>query len=149
MRADIVHGHDWQTGLLPVLLRHAEQRHGVTLAMKTIYTVHNIAFQGVFPMRSFYRTNLPEELQGIDGVEFYGQMSMMKAGLLFADRVTTVSPRYSLEIQTQEFGCGLDGGGQDASGLSRRSDQWHRHAGVEPGDGHAVAGQLFGAGSLR
>ena len=109
MRADIVHGHDWQTGLLPVLLRHAEQRHGVTLAMKTIYTVHNIAFQGVFPMRSFYRTNLPEELQGIDGVEFYGQMSMMKAGLLFADRVTTVSPRYSLEIQTQEFGCGLDG----------------------------------------
>ena len=49
------------------------------------------------------------ELQGIDGVEFYGQMSMMKAGLLFADRVTTVSPRYSLEIQTQEFGCGLDG----------------------------------------
>ena len=109
MRADIVHGHDWQTGLLPVLLRHAEQRHGVTLAMKTIYTVHNIAFQGVFPMRSFYRTNLPEELQGIDGVEFYGQMSMMKAGLLFADRVTTVSPRYALEIQTQEFGCGLDG----------------------------------------
>jgi starch synthase len=77
--------------------------------MKTIYTVHNIAFQGVFPMRSFYRTNLPEELQGIDGVEFYGQMSMMKGGLLFADRVTTVSPRYALEIQTQEFGCGLDG----------------------------------------
>jgi len=109
LRADIVHGHDWQTGLLPVLLRHAEQRHGVTLAMKTVYTVHNIAFQGVFPMRSFYRTNLPEELKGIDGVEFYGQMSMMKAGLLFADRVTTVSPRYALEIQTQEFGCGLDG----------------------------------------
>ncbi|HEY0966611.1 MAG TPA: glycogen synthase GlgA [Opitutaceae bacterium] len=109
LRADIVHGHDWQTGLLPVLLRHAEQRHGVTLAMKTAYTVHNIAFQGVFPMRSFYRTNLPEELQGIDGVEFYGQMSMMKGGLLFADRVTTVSPRYALEIQTQEFGCGLDG----------------------------------------
>lgn len=107
--ADVVHGHDWQAGLLPLLLRHAEQRHGVTLAMKTIFTVHNIAFQGVFPMRSFYRTNLPEELQGIDGVEFYGQMSMMKGGLLFADRVTTVSPRYALEIQTPEFGCGLDG----------------------------------------
>lgn len=107
--ADVVHGHDWQAGLLPLLLRHAEQRHEVTLAMKTIFTVHNIAFQGVFPMRSFYRTNLPEELQGIDGVEFYGQMSMMKGGLLFADRVTTVSPRYALEIQTPEFGCGLDG----------------------------------------
>ncbi len=109
LRADIVHGHDWQTGLLPVLIRHAEQRYGVTLAMKTVYTVHNIAFQGVFPMRSFYQTNLPPELKGIDGVEFYGQMSMMKAGLLFADRVTTVSPRYALEIQTPEFGCGLDG----------------------------------------
>ncbi len=108
-RADVVHGHDWQCGLLPLLLRHAEQRHEATLAMKTVFTIHNIAFQGVFPMRSFYRTNLPDELMGIDGVEFYGQMSMMKAGILFSDRVTTVSPRYAREIQTPEFGCGLDG----------------------------------------
>ena len=107
--ADVVHGHDWQCGLLPLLIRHAEQRHQATLAMKTVFTIHNIAFQGVFPMRSFYRTNLPDELMGIDGVEFYGQMSMMKAGILFADRVTTVSPRYAREIQTSEFGCGLDG----------------------------------------
>jgi starch synthase len=109
LSADVVHGHDWQCGLLPLLLRHAEQRYGVTLAMKTVFTIHNIAFQGVFPMRSFYRTNLPDELMGIDGVEFYGQMSMMKAGILFSDRVTTVSPRYAREIQTAEFGCGLDG----------------------------------------
>ncbi len=108
-RADVIHGHDWQCGLLPLLVRHAEQRHAVTLAMKTVFTIHNIAFQGVFPMRSFYRTNLPDELMGIDGVEFYGQMSMMKAGILFSDRVTTVSPRYAREIQTPEFGCGLDG----------------------------------------
>jgi starch synthase len=60
-------------------------------------------------MRSFYRTNLPEELMGIDGVEYYGQMSFMKSGILFSDRVTTVSPRYAREIQTPEFGCGLDG----------------------------------------
>ena len=109
LRADVIHGHDWQCGLLPVLLRHAEQRYSATLAMKTVFTIHNIAFQGVFPMRSFYRTNLPDELMGIDGVEFYGQMSMMKAGILFADRVTTVSPRYAREIQTSEFGCGLEG----------------------------------------
>ena len=109
LSADVLHGHDWQCGLLPLLLRHAEQRYGVTLAMKTVFTIHNIAFQGVFPMKSFYRTNLPEELMGIDGVEFYGQMSMMKAGILFSDRVTTVSPRYAREIQTAEFGCGLDG----------------------------------------
>jgi starch synthase len=109
LRADVIHGHDWQCGLLPLLLRHTEQRYGITLAMKTVFTIHNIAFQGVFPMRSFYRTNLPDELTGIDGVEFYGQMSMMKAGILFSDRVTTVSPRYAREIQTAEFGCGLDG----------------------------------------
>ncbi len=109
LRADIVHAHDWQAALLPLLLRHAEQRHGATLAMKTVFTVHNLAFQGVFPMRSFYRTNLPGELMGIDGLEFYGQLNMMKGGLLFADRVTTVSPRYAQEIQTPEFGCGLDG----------------------------------------
>jgi starch synthase len=60
-------------------------------------------------MRSFYRTNLPEELMSIDGLEYYGQMSFMKAGILFADRITTVSPRYAQEIQTPEFGCGLDG----------------------------------------
>jgi starch synthase len=109
MNADAVHCHDWQTGLLPLLLRHAEQRHGDILAMRTVFTVHNLAFQGVFPMRSFYRTNLPDELMGIDGVEFYGQMSMMKAGILFADRVTTVSPSYAKEIQTPEYGCGLEG----------------------------------------
>jgi starch synthase len=109
LSADVIHGHDWQCGLLPLLLRHAEQRYGITLAMKTVFTIHNIAFQGVFPMRAFARTNLPDELKGIDGVEFYGQMSLMKAGILFSDRVTTVSPRYAREMQTPEFGCGLDG----------------------------------------
>jgi starch synthase len=116
LRADIVHAHDWQAALLPLLLRHAEQRHGATLAMKTVFTVHNIAFQGVFPMRSFYRTNLPNELMGIDGLEFYGQLNMLKGGLLFADRVTTVSPRYAHEIQTPEFGCGLEGVVQTRAG---------------------------------
>lgn len=109
MNADVIHCHDWQTGLLPLLLRHAEQRHGDILAMRTVFTIHNLAFQGVFPMRSFYRTNLPDELMSIDGVEFYGQMSMMKSGILFADKVTTVSPSYAREIQTAEFGCGLEG----------------------------------------
>jgi starch synthase len=116
LRADIVHAHDWQAALLPLLLRHAEQRHGATLAMKTVFTVHNIAFQGLFPMRSFYRTNLPDELMGIDGLEYYGQLNMMKGGLLFADRVTTVSPRYAREIQTPEFGCGLEGVVQTRAG---------------------------------
>ncbi len=109
LQADIVHCHDWQAALLPLLLREAERRHGVTLALKTIFTIHNIAFQGLFPAKLFARTNLPEELYHIDGLEYYSQMNMMKGGILFADRVTTVSPRYAKEIQTPEFGCGLDG----------------------------------------
>ena len=69
LKADIVHAHDWPTGLLPLFLRYEERRHGVMLALRTVFTVHNIAFQGVFPMKSFSRTNLPEELMGIDGLD--------------------------------------------------------------------------------
>ena len=109
LKADIVHAHDWQAAMLPILLRHIERRTATTLALKTVFTIHNIAFQGLFPMRSFYRTNLPDELRGVDGLEYYGQMNFMKAGILFSDRVTTVSPRYAQEIQTPQYSCGLDG----------------------------------------
>src|SRR4051794_3090511 len=109
LQADVVHCHDWQAALLPILLREAERRHGVTLALKTIFTIHNIAYQGVFPAKVFARTNLPDELYHMDGLEYYSQVNLMKGGILFADRVTTVSPRYAREIQTPEFGCGLDG----------------------------------------
>lgn len=109
MQADVVHAHDWQAALLPLLLREAERRQRLMLAMKTIFTIHNIAFQGVFPRSVFARTNLPEELNSVDGLEYYEQINFMKAGILYADRVTTVSPRYAQEIQTPEFGCGLDG----------------------------------------
>lgn len=107
--ADIVHCHDWQTALLPLLVRESERRQGATLALKTIFTIHNIAYQGLFPAPVFTRTNLPDELNNIDGLEYYSQINLMKGGILFADRVTTVSPRYAREIQTPEFGCGLDG----------------------------------------
>jgi starch synthase len=109
IQADIVHCHDWQAALLPVLLRHSERRHRVTLALKTVFTIHNIAFQGLFPAKAFALTNLPDELYHMDGLEYYAQINLMKGGILFADRVTTVSPRYAQEIQTPEFGCGLDG----------------------------------------
>jgi len=109
IQADIVHSHDWQAALLPLLLREAERRHGVTLALKTVFTIHNIAYQGVFPQALFRQTNLPDELYQMDGLEYYSQVNFLKGGILFADRVTTVSPRYAREIQTPEFGCGLDG----------------------------------------
>jgi len=108
-KADIVHCHDWQTGMLPLFLRDAERRYGVTLALKTVFTIHNIAYQGIFPRKSFALSNLPEDLMSIDGLEYYDQMCMMKAGIVFADLVTTVSPRYAREIQGPEFGNGMDG----------------------------------------
>ena len=109
LQADVVHGHDWQAALLPLLVRDAERRHGVTLAVKTVFTIHNIAYQGLFPRGVFARTNLPEDLNSMDGLEYYEQINLLKGGILFADRVTTVSPRYAQEIQTPEFGCGLEG----------------------------------------
>ena len=107
--ADVVHGHDWQTGLLPLLLRHTEQRSGVTLAARTVFTVHNMIYQGVFPRRSFRLTNLHQSLNSMDGIEYYDHISTLKAGLMYADRVTTVSPHYAREIQTPEHAYGLDG----------------------------------------
>jgi starch synthase len=109
LQADIVHSHDWQAALLPLFVRETERSYGLTLAIKTVFTIHNIAFQGVFPARAFAYTNLPDELNSMDGLEFYRQINLLKGGVLFADRVTTVSPQYAKEIQTPEFGFGLDG----------------------------------------
>ena len=103
LQADVVHCHDWQAALLPVWLREAERRHGVTLALKTIFTIHNIAYQGVFPSKTFARTNLPDELNQMDGLEYYSQINLMKGGIMFADRVTTVSPRYAKESRPRNL----------------------------------------------
>lgn len=109
LQADVLHSHDWQGALLPMLVRDVERRHDVTLAVKTVFTIHNIAYQGLFPRSVFARTNLPEDLNTMDGLEYYEQINFLKGGILLADRVTTVSPQYAQEIQTPEFGNGLDG----------------------------------------
>lgn len=116
IKADILHCHDWQTGLAPLFLRYAEQQSGVSLAGKTFFTIHNLAFQGVFSSDSFRFTNLPEEFNCMDGLEFFEQISMIKGGIFFADKITTVSPNYAREILTTEFGYGLEGA------LEARSD---------------------------
>lgn len=105
---DIIHAHDWQTGLIPLLLR-LKQKEGALLKTKSIYTIHNLAYQGHFDVREFALTNLPGSYFSSEGMEFYGRMNLMKAGLVYSDAITTVSPRYSREIQTVEFGYGLDG----------------------------------------
>jgi starch synthase len=105
-RPDIVHAHDWHAGLAPAYIAAGAAAEGRT---PTLFTVHNLAYRGLFPGGSFTELALPASFFAIDGVEFYGQVSFMKAGLFYADRLTTVSPTYAREIQTPAFGEGLDG----------------------------------------
>lgn len=106
---EIVHGHDWQAGLVPLMIRYQERQTGWRNAPATVTTIHNLAYQGLFPAWDYALTNLPAEYLKPDGLEFYGQMNCLKAGLVFADFLTTVSPRYASEITTPEYGCGLEG----------------------------------------
>lgn len=110
-RPAVVHAHDWQAGLVPAYLaldagppaRHAGPR------PRTVMTVHNLAFQGQFPAALVAPLGLPQAAFGVAGLEYYGSLGFLKAGLFFADALTTVSPTYALEIQTAEHGMGLDG----------------------------------------
>jgi starch synthase len=107
-RADAVHVHDWQAGLVPALILNQKKNEGWGNPPPTCLTIHNLAYQGIFPPGAFALTNLPWEFFTADGVEFYGQLNCLKAGIVFADVITAVSPRYAREIMTEEFGCGLD-----------------------------------------
>ncbi|MBS1155957.1 MAG: glycogen synthase [Proteobacteria bacterium] len=102
-RPEVVHGHDWHAGLMPAYL--ASQGRPV----KSVFTIHNLAYQGLFPSRCFAELDLPASFFSLHGLEYHGQLSFMKAGIFYADRITTVSPSYAREITTPEQGCGLDG----------------------------------------
>jgi starch synthase len=101
--AQVVHCNDWPCGLAPVYLNEATPR------AKTLMTIHNLAFQGNFGAPLVERLGLPGRVFSMAGLEFYGRMSFLKGGLVFADAITTVSPAYAREIQTAAFGFGLDG----------------------------------------
>ncbi|WP_018141911.1 glycogen synthase GlgA [Thioalkalivibrio sp. ALJ7] len=103
---ELVHLNDWQTGLVPLLLD--PERTGVERP-HTIFTIHNLAYQGLFPASTLNELNLPADLWHPEALEFHDQLSFMKAGLVFADVVTTVSPTYAQEIQEPASGMGLDG----------------------------------------
>jgi len=102
-RPDVLHAHDWHAGLVPLLVRAVGLRY-----VKTVFTVHNLAFQGLFPLEQAHDLGVPAEYCGPDGLEFWGRMNFLKAGVRYADRVTTVSRTYAREILTPQFGCGLD-----------------------------------------
>lgn len=113
---DVVHAHDWHAGMACAYVA----AHPPTQAA-TVFTVHNLAFQGLFPDDDFHLLGLPSRFLAPQALEFHSQLSFMKAGLKFADRITTVSPTYAAEIATPEFGCGLEGviqgRGSDVSGI--------------------------------
>jgi starch synthase len=108
-RPDLIHCHDWQTALVPVYLRNRWWDDPLLSGVKSLLTIHNIEYQGLFPKEKFPRLGLDWSLFGLDGLEFYGQINLLKGAILFAQAVNTVSPHYSQEIQTPEFGYGLDG----------------------------------------
>lgn len=104
---DIVHCNDWQSGLAPAYM-HFKAAAGATCT-KSVLGIHNLAFQGNYPAEWVGRLGLPADSFQINGVEYYGQLSFLKAGIYYADSITTVSPNYAREIQTPEFGFGLQG----------------------------------------
>lgn len=99
----VVHCNDWQTALVPALLSLAPRR------PVTVFTIHNLAYQGLFDYHTFNHLQLPPQFWSLDGLEFHGQLSFIKGGLVYADHLTTVSPTYAREIQTPQFGYGLEG----------------------------------------
>jgi starch synthase len=106
---DIIHCHDWQTALVPVYLRNLYQEDGYFRNTSVVFTIHNLGYQGLFPPHLLPQISLHAGLFTIDGLEYYGMVNLLKGGIIFSDFVTTVSRKYAEEIQTPEFGCGLEG----------------------------------------
>jgi len=106
---DVVHGHDWQAAAAFAYLKFTYADEPFFARTRSLFTIHNLAYQGLFEKDILARVGLPESLFNMNDLEFYGKVNALKAGVLYATAVTTVSPRYSREIQTPEFGCGLDG----------------------------------------
>ena len=106
---ELIHCHDWQSALVPVLLKSQHAKDPALGRVPVVFTVHNLGYQGLFPRQTLAALGLPESLFTMEALEFYGQVNLLKGGLVFADFVSTVSRKYAQEIQTEEYGHGLDG----------------------------------------
>ena len=106
---DVVHGHDWQAGLVPVLLGRMAKSTPPLRRLATVFTIHNLAYQGVFDASWLPYLGLGWDLMRVESMEYWGRISYLKAGIVFGQLITTVSPRYAQEIQTPELGFGFDG----------------------------------------
>jgi starch synthase len=107
--SDVIHCHDWQTALVPVLLRSLYSTDPLVKDIPVIFTIHNLGYQGQFPAAVLDRAGIPPEVYNPAGLEYYGDVNLLKGGLVYSDYLTTVSKKYAEEIQTPEFGFGLDG----------------------------------------
>jgi starch synthase len=107
---DVVHAHDWQAALVPLIIKRGWAGRPSPVRARTVFTIHNLAYQGIFPREAMSDLGLPADLFNADALEFYGQVSLIKAGLVFADKLTTVSPTYAKEIvESPQIGAGLEG----------------------------------------
>lgn len=156
-RAQVVHAHDWHAGLAPAYLKAAQRATGQRLA-GSVQTVHNLAYQGNFPGDVFGELNLPGDFFNVDGLEFHGSCSFLKAGLFYADKLTTVSPTYAREIQGPEQGCGFDGllrsRAGDLAGILNGVDDAVWNPALDPliprpYDSRSLAGKLKGKTALQ
>jgi starch synthase len=108
-RPDVFHGHDWQAGLLPVYVRESLALDPTFFGVRCVFTIHNLGYQGSFPVSAIADLGLDPRLFHSEGLEFFGRLNFLKAGIVWSDAINAVSPTYAREIQTPEFGFGLDG----------------------------------------
>lgn len=127
LKTDIVHCHDWHAALIPVYLKESHADDDFYASMKSVLTIHNLAHQGIFPRHEYHKLNLRHDLFGLSGFEFFGKLNLLKTGIIYSDKITTVSKQYAKEIQTHHFGCGLDGvlrsRGDEITGIVNGIDQ--------------------------
>lgn len=109
LKVDIAHCHDWQAALIPAYLKFLYGKDPFYSGIKSILTIHNLAYQGIFPKEKYPKLGLEERLFNQEGFEFYNQISLLKGGIVYSDVLTTVSNTYAKDIQTERLGCGLDG----------------------------------------
>ncbi|MEE8484798.1 MAG: glycogen/starch synthase, partial [Nitrospinota bacterium] len=114
-RPDVIHANDWQCGLMPAYLKNTDD--GFFEKTASVFSIHSLAYQGLFPKKSMSLTGLPKKLFGPEGLEIYGKLGMLKSGVVFADAVTAVSPTYAKEILTPDLGFGM----QDVLGKRKKS----------------------------
>jgi starch synthase len=135
-RPRIIHCHDWQAALVPVYVRSALAGDPTFMGVKILLTIHNLAYQGLFPSSALGQLGLDPGVFHIGGLEFHGQVSFLKGGISYSDAVSTVSKAYSAEIQTPEYGCGLDGvlraRGGALAGILNGADYSHWDPATDP-----------------